>query len=134
MVLKEILEHIFFKGKIFTCLHKGNQHLPNKVKYYNLLNIFHLWYRKTKQRKLIQSVETAGWSFLSLTLTHTLFCFLYQELHSWVWGHRPVIPALESPSQEDFEFEDSQSYTPRPCLKHLPTRVLLLKQTLLKHF
>lgn len=50
MVLKEILEHIFFKGKIFTCLHKGNQHLPNKVKY-SLLDIFHLWYRKTKAKK-----------------------------------------------------------------------------------
>lgn len=128
IVFKEILEHIFFKGKFFTCLHKGNQHLPNKVKYYNLLNIFHLWYRKTKAKKTDTKCRNC-WVVLLVpdTYTHTLFCFLYQELHSWVWLHSSVIPALESLSQEDFEFEDSQS-----CLQHLPTQVFLLKQTLLK--
>jgi hypothetical protein len=50
---------------------------------------------------------------------------------SWAWWHKPLIPALGGQRQVDFwvrsqpglqsEFQDSQSYTEKPCLKKTKT-------------
>ena len=57
-----------------------------------------------------------------------LFISEEKKRSSWAWWHTPLIPALGRQRQSDFwvrgqpglqsEFQDSQGYTEKPCLKN----------------
>jgi hypothetical protein len=53
---------------------------------------------------------------------------IWQKLKlSWAWQRCPVILALRSQKQEDFEFKASPGYTVRPCLKQ---KIIIIKRWL----
>jgi hypothetical protein len=116
---------VSFKVRVGTCGHgilwMGKLRLESHLLWITLSLVIDVLTLSSLNKLLIWS---QSWGPLSMVLS---FIISFNKMTCWAWWHTPLIPALGRERQANFwvrgqpglqsEFQDSQDYTEKSCLK-----------------